>query len=103
MVGAEHLDAVGVGSGLILTGEVEVDIRNLIAAEAEERFKRNVEPVFIELRAALGADRVRQIRAAGAVVRHLEGGKLALGTPVVRREGVDLRNARHKSDNGRAD
>ena len=47
VVGAEHLDAVGVRPGLILAREVEVDIGDLVAAEAEERFKRDVEAVFI--------------------------------------------------------
>ena len=47
MVGAEHLDAVGVRARLILAREVEVDIRDFIAAEAEEGFKRDVEAVFI--------------------------------------------------------
>ena len=47
VVRSEHLDAVGVGSCLILAGEVEVDIGDLVAAEAEEGFKRDVEAVFI--------------------------------------------------------
>ena len=59
VVGAEHLDAVGVRPGLILAREVEVDIGDLVAAEAEERFKRDVEAVLIKLRAALRAHCVR--------------------------------------------
>ena len=47
MVGAEHLDAVGMSPRLIFAREVEVDIGDLVAAEAEEGFKRDVEAVFI--------------------------------------------------------
>ena len=96
MVGAEHLDAVGMSPRLIFAREVEVDIGDLVAAEAEEGFKRDIESVLIELRAAFRAHRVGKVRAAGAVVRDFEGGKLALRAPVVRREGVDLCDAGHE-------
>ena len=100
---AEHLHTVGVRLGLIFAGEVEVDIRDLVAAEAEKRLKRDIEPVLVELRAALRAHRVRQVCAAGAVGRNLKRRELALRTAVVRRIGIDLRDAGHERHNGRAD
>ena len=89
--------------GLIFAGEVEIDIRNFIAAEAEEGFKRDIEPVLVKLRAALRTYGIWQVRAAGAVSRNIERGKLALRAAVVRRIGIDLRNAGHERHNGRAD
>ncbi len=83
---AEHLHTVGVRLGLIFAREVQVDIGHLVAAEAEERLKRNIKPVLAELRAALRAHRVRQIRAAGAVGRNLKRRELALRAAVVRRK-----------------
>ena len=53
---AEHLHTVSVRLGLIFAREVEVDIGDLVAAEAEEGFKRDIESVLIELRAAFRAD-----------------------------------------------
>ena len=96
MVRAEHLHAVRVRARLILAGKVEVDIGDFVTAEAEERLKRNVEAVLVELLPALGAYRVGQIRAARAVGRHVESCKLALGAAIVRRKRVDLGDARQK-------
>ena len=53
---AEHLDGVAVGPGLVLAGEVQVDIRHLAAAEAQEGLKGDVEAVLDVFRAALRAD-----------------------------------------------
>ena len=100
---AEHLHAVGVRLGLIFAGEVEVDIRDLVAAEAEERLERDIEPVFVKLCPALRAHGVRQVRAAGAVGRNIKRCELAFRAAVVRRVGVDFRNAGHERHDGRAD
>ena len=102
---SEHFDTVSVGFRLIFAGKVQVDIGNLVAAEAEEGLKGNIEAVFLEFRAALGTDGVRQIRAAAVALGNVEGGVLALrvGAAVVGREGVDLGDAGHVGHDGRAD
>ena len=56
------------GVCLIFAGEIQVNIRHLVAAEAEEGFKRDVEAVLIQLFPAFGAVPIRQIRAAGAPI-----------------------------------
>ena len=70
---SEHLDGVAVGPGLILTGEVQVDIRHLAAAEAQEGLKGDVKAVLDVFGAAHRADLVRHVRAAavGAVLNEL--------------------------------
>ena len=89
------------GAGLILAGEIQVDIGDLIAAEAQEGLEGDVEAVLFQLRAADGTLGVRQVRAAVAALGDIQDGVLALGigAAVVGREGVDLRDARHEGHN----
>ena len=101
---AEHFHAVSVRLGLVFAGEVQIDVGNLVAAEAQEGLKRDGEAVLLEGRSALGADRVRQVRAAVAARGHLKRRVLAVrvGAAVVRRQRVDLRDAGKKRHQRRA-
>ena len=46
MVAAEKLLGVFMGAGLVFTGKIQVDIRHLVAAEAEKGFKRDIKAVL---------------------------------------------------------
>ena len=98
---SEHLDGVLVGPGLVFTGEVQVDIRHLAAAEAQEGLKGDIEAVFDVLGAADGTDLVRHVGAAAVGAVGDELGVLAVGAAVVRRQRVDLRDAGHVGNQGR--
>ena len=99
----EHLNGVAVGPGLVFAGEVQVDIRHLAAAEAQEGLKGNVKSVLHVFGAADGTHLVRHIRAAAVAAVQNEFAVFALRTAVVGRQGVDLRNAGHISHQRRAD
>ena len=98
---------VGVGLGLVLAGEVEVDIRLLVSLEAKERLKGNVKARLYQRLPADRADPVRHIDAAPAHVGldlfRIEVAVVALGAVVVRAQGIDLRDAGHRRDKGGAD
>ena len=98
----EHFDGVTVSPGLIFAGEVQVDIRHLAAAEAQEGFKGDVEAVFDVFCAAHRADLVRHVRAAavGAVLNELR--MLAIRAAVVGRKAVHLCDPGHIGHQGRA-
>ena len=99
---AEHLDGVAVGPGLVLAGEVQVDVRNLAAAEAQKGLKGDVKAVLHIGGAADGAHLVRHVGpAAVGPVQH-EFAVLALWAAVVGRQGVDLRDAGHVGNEGGA-
>ena len=100
---SEHFDGVAVSPGLIFAGEVQVDIRHLAAAEAQEGLKGDVEAVLHVLGAADGAHLVRHIRAAAVAAVQNEFAVFALRTAVVGWQRVDLRNAGHISHQRRAD
>ena len=91
----EHLNSVAVGPGLVLAGEVQVNVRHLAAAEAQEGLKGDVEAVLHIPGPAQGAVLVRHVRSAaeGSVSDELT--VPALGTAVVGRQGVDLGDAGH--------
>ena len=97
---SEQLEGVAVGIGLVLAGEVQVYIGHLVAAKAQEGLEGDVEPVLHILGAAYGTVGVGHIRAAAVgvlrVLSVVEVGVLALGTAVVGRQGVHLRDTRHK-------
>ena len=99
---AEHLDGVTVGLGLIFAGEVQVDIRHLAAAVAQEGLEGDVKAVLFQLGAALGTDLVGHVRAAAVLGILLELHILTLRAVVVGRQGVHLGDAGHIGHQRRA-
>ena len=102
---AEHGNTVLMSLRLIFTGEIQVNIRHLIAAEAQKGLEGDVEAVLFQLGATDRAVHVRKIRAAVEFLGHIQNGVLAVfvGAAVMRREGVNFRNAGHEGHDGRAD
>ena len=103
MIRAEELFGVLMRLGLVFAREVQVDIGHLVAAEAEERLKRDVETVLAQLHPAPGAHLVRHIRAAAEARAGVKVRILALRADIVRRERVDLRDAGEIRHERRAD
>ena len=98
----KHLNAVRMGLCLIFSGEVQIDIRHLVAAEAQEGFKGNVEAILFHLAAAFRTYRVGKIRPAVVPLRNLQHRMLArrIRAAVVGREGIHLGDAGHVCHNG---
>ena len=90
------------GPGLVLAGEVQIDVRHLAAAVAQKGFEGDVESILHIPGPARRAVLVRHIRpaAVGAVQDELV--VLALGAAVMGRQGVDLGDARHIGHQRRA-
>ena len=91
---------------LVLPGEIQIDIRLLIPHKAEESLKRNVKAIFRQHLSALRAFPIRHI-TAGASHKglHLLGVKIiieAVGTPVVRAQGIYLCDAGQERHEGRS-
>ena len=63
MILAEQLFRITMSARLIFAGEVQINIRRLIAVKTQKRFKRNIMSVTVHLGAALGAVLGRQIKA----------------------------------------
>ena len=100
---AEEDLGVLVGDGLVGAREVQVDIWDFVAVEAEEDGERDVVAVLDQRRAADGADFVGQVVAAAVGAVGDELAVLAVRAAPVRRQRVDLGDARHRGDEGRAD
>ena len=90
-----------VGPGLVFAGEVQVDIRHLAAAEAQESLEGDVKAVLHILGAADRAYLVRHVGAAAVGAIHNEFTVPARGAAIVGRQGVDLRDAGHVGHQGR--
>ena len=56
---AEDNLSIFMSLGLVLTGEIQVDIRLLVSLKSQERLKRNIKSVFMELFSAHRAQLVR--------------------------------------------
>ena len=91
------------GFRMVFAGEIEVDIRDLVAVEAQEDCERDVVAVLVERRATLRADLVGQVETAADFAVRKELAPLALGADIMRRQGVDFGNVRHSRHEGRAD
>ena len=92
---------------LILSGEVQVDIRLLVSLKAKEGLKRDVKSKLLKLCPALRAVFIRHVAAGHTVVlsdlRRIKVHIVAFWTEVMRMQGVDLRDAGHVGDKGRPD
>ncbi len=91
------------GARLVLTGEIQVDIRRFVAVEAQERLEWDVMPVLEQLRAAFRAVLVRHIEAGAVFTGGDEFAVLAFRADVVRHEGIYLGDTRHARHERRAD
>ena len=96
MVMPEQLAGVPVNGRLIFTGEVQVNIRHLIAIEAQERLKRNGKSLLIERFSALRAGLVRHICAAAKALIFVPFDVMAFRAQIMRRERIYLGDVRHK-------
>jgi len=95
----EHFFDVFVRNRLVLTGEVQVDIRRFVAVEPQKDLKRNVKARFFILRAADRAILIWHVDAAGVCQTvDVEVAVFALRADIVRLERIDLRDAGHGRD-----
>ena len=104
IVAAEKFFRVLVGHALVVAGgEIEVDIRDLVAIEAKEYGEWDVVPILIQIVSAFRAWLIGQVEAAahGAIFEEL--GPVAIRAHIVRRQRIDFRDAGHGGDEGRAD
>ena len=103
---AKQLEGIPMGAGLILPGEVQVDIRHFVPAKAQEGLKGDIEPVLLIVRTANRTFPVRHIRTAavrvGRILGVVEVGVLTVGAAVVGGQRVDLSDARQEGHQGGA-
>ena len=85
---------VVVGDWLVVSGEVQVDIRHLVSFESQEGLERNIVTVLHQQGPTLRALLLWQVKAGAVFPFRVEVGKLALRTAVVRWQRVDLGNPR---------
>ncbi len=95
---AKELKGVAVGPGLVLAGEIQVDIGHLVASEAQKGLEGDIKAVLHIGGPAHRADGIGHIRPAavpmgGAV---LKVSVLTFGAAVVGTEGIDLGDAREE-------
>ena len=90
---AEEFLGVAMDVGLILAGEVQIDIGFLIAVEAEEGLEGDVVAVHQHPGAAVGAVFIGQVEAVVHAAIGDELAVFALGAAVVGRQTVDFRDA----------
>ena len=89
--------------GLIFAGKILVDIRRLIAVEAEEGFKRDIVTIAFHIGTAFRTIFRRQIEARSDSTVRDEFAMLAIRAGVVRYKWIDLGDASHSRNKGRTD
>ena len=95
---SKHFFCIRMGPRLIITGEVQVDIRHLVALKAQERLKGNVLPVSAHDRSALRTSLVRKVKSVEHAAIRIEMRVLAVWTHIVRRQRIDLGDLGHRRD-----
>ena len=100
---AEQFLSVAVHVGLVLAGEVQVDIRFLITVKAEEGLEGDVVAIHQHAGAAMRAVFIRQVKAVVHAAVGNELAVLALWAAVVGRQTVHLRDAGKVRHSGGAD
>ena len=104
---AENNLRIGMRLGLVLSREVQVDIRLLVSLEAKEGLKRNVKAGTGQRLPAVRAVLLRHIHAAfpriGFYLLGIKIRIMARLTVVMRRQRIDLCNSGHCRNKGGAD
>ncbi len=94
---------IGMGGGLVLTAEIQVNVRHLVPLEAQEDLKGNVITVLHQRATAGNAVFIREILAHLMVFPvHLKVHRPANRTAVMGRQGVHLGDAAHGGHKGGA-
>ena len=87
---------IAVGHRLIFSGEVQVDIRLLIALKPKEGRERDRIAVPFHRRAAVRTVQRRHIYAAVVLLHITPDNLFAVRTKIMRVKRIDFRNARHR-------
>ena len=87
---------------LILTGEVQVNIRLLITVKSEERFKRNILTVRDHHRAALRTRLDRKVISGAIGTGQVKLGVFTLRASSVWCQRINFRNTRESRDQRRS-
>ena len=99
---AEQVLYVLVSTGLIFTGEVQVDIGHLVAFEAKESFERYIKAIFNQRIPAVRAQFVRKVHADGVLRRNVKIRLAAMLAAVVNRQRIDFSNTGQECHKRRA-
>ena len=100
---AEQLLGIPMHIALVLAGEVQVDIRLLVAVEAQEGLEGDVVTVHDQGCAAAGAVFIRQVKTIGHAAVGDEFAVLAVWAQIMGRQAVYLGDAREMSHRRGAD
>ena len=100
---AEQRFRVAVGVALVLTGEIQIDIRRFVAVETQKGFKRNGVAVAVVFGAANGALLRRKVKARAVAAVRNEFAVFAVRADIMRRQRVYLGNTGDIGHERRAD
>ncbi|MNV86207.1 hypothetical protein D3C71_1802190 [compost metagenome] len=101
IVRAKHRFGEVMGIGLVLSGEVKVDIGNLIPFKAQEGLERNILPFPFQITSAVRTSFVRQVKPARhtAVEEPLTVPAFGIGANIMSRQRINLRNTKEGCNN----
>ena len=88
---------------LICPGKIQVDIRNFITIKPEENGERDIVAILEQWRAADRTNLIRQVISTAVRTVGDELAILAVRATPVRRQRIDLCDARHRRDKRRTD
>ena len=79
------------GLCLVFAGEIQVNIRHLVSAEAKEGLKGDIKTILFQSCTAARAVHIRKICTTVKLLGHIQNGMLALriGATVVGWEGIE--------------
>ena len=102
MLISEHLFGVGMRRRLIISGEVQVDIRHLVSFKAQKRLKRDILAVSAHDRAAVRTCLVRKVKSVEHAAVRIEMRIFAFRADIVRRKRIDLGDVGHRRHEARS-
>ena len=80
---------------LVLAREVKIDIRRFVAVKSKEGLERDIVSVTEHIRSAVGTILLRKVESRTVNTVKQKLAVLALGTDVMRRQRIYLRDSRH--------
>ena len=98
---AKQFFSIGVGTTLIITGKIQVYVRNFVPLKAQKDFKRNIKAIFFKFGATFWTNCIRHVYPSTILARFIKLAILTIWATIMCRQRINFRDIRKIRHNRR--